>query len=163
MTPSQIGMIRFYVKNHVHLIKGYLLKQGETLPEAINKINETIETSVSKENEERYLSDTVVSDKSFFGVLPKLYIELSAVFNPTYNMLNRMTVINNVKDKEKKVDLDDFSSIAKEIRDFAILTLDKFVRHERDLMPYKKSIRVIADLDSDLVDAEVSQIFKKLL
>jgi hypothetical protein len=156
LNDHHIGMIRGYISNNIHVIKSCLTKLGKSIEQIAQYLNHTINTPIGKDDEKKYLANEVANKTGLYKDLPLRCMQLSAIFNPNYAILNNIGVINHTHDKEYKVTPDDFDQVAGEIHDFSILTLDKFIRgREKDLLPYKKNFDILSELISENVDAEL--------
>lgn len=156
-----IGMIRSIISNNIHVIKVGLTKQGNSLQKIIDYINKTIDTPISEKDEKNFLEKKLVNNTALFKDLPLRTIQLSAIFNPNFNVLNDMGVINNAKDNDCKITSENFTEYKNKIREFSIISLDRYIRREKDLSSHRSGITILSNVVSEDIDDEFKNIIQK--
>lgn len=162
LNNGHISAIRSVISNNIDVIKLYLTKLGKSTQEIIDFLNKAIETSISEEDEKKYLENKVANESGLFRDLPICSMQLSAVFNPNFTILNKIGVINSPRDKECKITPEEFAQYKNPIRECSIISLDRILRRKKDdLSQHRKNITIISTLVSEDVDDEFNKIVQK--
>lgn len=156
-----IGMIRGIISNNINVIKVCLAKLGNSSQQIIDYLNKAIETTISEEDEKKFLEKKVANESGLYKDLPIRCMQLSAIFNPNFNVLNEMGVINHVNDKECKITSEEFTTYKNLIRNFSIISLEKFIRRDKELSPLRKNIAILSNIESKDVDEEFERTLHK--
>ena len=69
--------------------------------------------------------------------------ELSCIFNPDFDMLNKMSIINNVRDKGESVTKDNFDKLVDAIKNYAVYILNQIVAHTPELKRWSNAISIL--------------------
>ncbi len=139
LTEAQKGMINHCMQHRVDMLYLYFSKKSQN---PCQEVIQCIERAKSSPLNDTEFSDEEISHltglggKNPVGTLEK---ELRGIFNPNFRILEKLGVINNVRDSEKMT-LEAFGDKAHELQAYSYESVVRVVSCHPQLKEYMKSV-----------------------